>query len=135
MYPYNESCPSEASSPQERLWFWPKSTTHGRVQANPTRQYMLSVSGRFPPRCGSSGLHRRGLHGCSGLQRSGVSTENIRVDGCGDLSAAWPRSGVGILRCPLGARWMQAVYRLSASSQTKNTTKFPVKSFKIRAWF
>lgn len=121
--------PSEPSSPAERLWFWPKSTTHGRVQANPTRQYMLSVSG-FPPHFGTSGRHRPGLHGCCGGKVPGVLPGSVRED-AGDLPDACPRSGVDILRYPLGAGWMQAVSLppVGIKSPMKTVT-LPVQPFK-----
>lgn len=95
MYPYNESCSLEPHKPKEKLWFRPRSTTNERVQANPTRQYILSLSGLFPPCFGRFWLHQRGLHGCRGVVavRDVTRKKVTAISPCG-----YPRSGVGILR-------------------------------------
>jgi len=61
MYPYNEKGSSEPHNPSEKLLFRPSSSAHERLQANPTRQYILSLL--YPP-FGPLWVRQGRLHRC-----------------------------------------------------------------------
>lgn len=125
MHPEKGSGSSEPRNPEGTLWFWPRSITQEPVNASPARQYMLRVSGHFPPHFGCWGLHRRGLHGCrpgrGGCSGDGGVDTNIPAK-------ASPLGRAGFHWSPPGALWSDPSARFLSSLKTL----LPFLIFKIK---